>query len=254
MYSYPDYDSFYSEPSEFEMQIDEFKNALKQSVTQEWIDKMNALENENTELQEVKKNFETIKSDYENKKRECELEKERVIREAESTARRARLRELMQDVQVSFWDLSSVGMYGAKCDKCNENRQISYTTPSGKEAFEDCMCAERIYIMQPRLQILYEISLRDRNNKTVHAWFQEHRGDDDNWYSNSNYLGEKIIVEEYTNFEALNMDDVRKFYFRTEERCQEFCDWYNSKIKGIDINNLTDDRGKPVRSSHRKRQ
>ena len=88
------------------MQISEFKDSLKQSVSHEWIDKMNVLEKENAELQEVKRNFEAIKSDYEKKKRECEWEKEKVVKNAEYEARRARLRDLMKDVQKMFWDVS----------------------------------------------------------------------------------------------------------------------------------------------------
>ena len=247
MWDYPDYDDFYGEPSEFEMQISEFKDSLKQSVSHEWIDKMNALEKENAELQEVKRNFEAIKSDYEKKKRECEWEKERVIKNAEYEARRARLRDLMKDVQKIFWDVSYTYKYGAKCDKCNDNRQISYKTPSGKEAFEDCECAKRIQIIEPRMQMLYEIALRDRNGSTVQTWFQEHKGDDDDYYTRTDYFGEKIVIEDDADFTKLNLDDMNKFYFCSYEKCEDFCDWYNSTIKNIDIDGLSDNRGTPVR-------
>ena len=67
MWDYPDYDDFYGEPSEFEMQISEFKDSLKQSVSHEWIDKMNALEKENAELQEVKTLFDSNKDKNDDK-------------------------------------------------------------------------------------------------------------------------------------------------------------------------------------------
>lgn len=251
MYEFPDYDDFYAEASDFKMQIDEFKQSLRKAVAQEWVDRMNALEKENAELQDIKKNFESIKEDYEKKKRECEWETKKAVSEAENNARRSRLRDLMKDVQHIFWDLETAYKYGEKCDKCNENRQILYKTPSGKDAFEDCKCAERIAVMQPRMQMLYELALRDRNNKTINAWFQEHKDTDDDWYTSTNYFGEKIVVEEDTDFTKLNLEDIRKFFFRTYEKCEEFCNWYNSEIKDIDISTLSDNRGKPVRNRRR---
>ena len=252
MWDYPDYEDFYRESSEFEMQIMEFKNSLKESVSQEWIDRMNALEKENVELQEIKKNFESIKDDFEKKKSECESKVERAIRNAEYDARRARLKDLMKDIQMIFWDIKTSYKYGAKCNKCNENRQISYKTPSGKDAFEDCECAKRIEILQPRMQVLYELALRDRNNTSINAWFREHHNDDDDYYTYSDCFGEKIVVEEDTDITQLNLDSIRKFYFRTYEKCQEFCDWYNTTVKNINIKSLSDDRVNSVRRNRRK--
>ena len=60
-------------------------------------------------------------------------------------------------------------------------------------------------------------------------------------------FGEKIIIEDDADFTKLNLDDMNKFYFCSYEKCEEFCDWYNSTIKNIDINGLSDDRGNPVR-------
>ena len=61
------------------------------------------------------------------------------------------------------------------------------------------------------------------------------------------YFGEKIVVEDDADFTKLNLDNISKFYFCSYEKCEEFCDWYNSTIKNIDINGLSDDRGNPVR-------
>ena len=231
MWDYPDYDDFYGEPSEFETQISEFKDSLKKSVSHEWIDKMNALEKENAELQEVKRNFEAIKSDYEKKKRECEWEKERVIKNAEYEARRTRLRDLMKDVQKIFWDVSYTYKYGAKCDKCNDNRQISYKTPSGREAFEDCECAKRIQIVEPRMQMLYEIALRDRNNSTVQTWFQEHKGDNDDYYTRTDYFGEKITKDKKKQ-RVTFIDQVEDKSFATVINIQSIKFLYNIVFYG----------------------
>lgn len=50
-----DYDDFYDEPSEFQIQIAEFKQSLMESVKQEFLDEMERLKTENRELQTFKR-------------------------------------------------------------------------------------------------------------------------------------------------------------------------------------------------------
>lgn len=79
-------EDFYSEPSEFDMQIEEFKESLSKSVKKEYLEEMEKLRKENQALWEVKKNFEQIKREYENKKHKLEI----AVRDAENKAKRMR--------------------------------------------------------------------------------------------------------------------------------------------------------------------
>ncbi|MEG0380440.1 MAG: hypothetical protein RR603_01930, partial [Kurthia sp.] len=92
-----EYDDFYHEPSEFEMQIEEFKQSLIASVKEEYVDKMDSLIKENNQLQEAKRNLKSIEQDYEKRKCELAMEKEEIHRQV----RRERLSELTKDLQVS---------------------------------------------------------------------------------------------------------------------------------------------------------
>lgn len=242
MYDYPDYEDFY-EPSEFEMQIEEFKNTLKQSVSKEWIDKMNTLEKENAELQEVKKNFESIKRDYEYKKNECERKAETAIKNAEYDARHLRLKELMQDVQYTYFRAQSAYKYGLKCNKCDEKRRIHYKTPSGKNANEQCECAARIKILVPEEMVIHELSLRDKDSKRINVWFTQHKSsyDVDCYYTPIDYLADKTVVENDEDVTKLNVEKERDLYFRTKEKCQEYCNWYNENILGVKAQELFDE-------------
>lgn len=236
MYEYPDYDDFYDDPSEFEMQIEEFKNSLKQSVSMEWIDKMNALEKENAELQEVKRNYEQIKRDYENKKNECERKAEDAIKKAEYNARYLRLKELMENVQYTFFIPNFTTILGKKCSKCDNDRFIHYKTPLGKEAKEKCDCGEPIKIMGFECLEVYELSLRNIGYKHINMWFKPHRSDDDNYYTLTYCLDNYKIVEDNATTEDFEkFDKNEKICFRTQEKCQEYCDWYNGKILGVNI-------------------
>lgn len=50
------WDDFY-EPSEFDQQVEEWKEALKKSVKKEYMDEMERLRRENAELMDIKKNW-----------------------------------------------------------------------------------------------------------------------------------------------------------------------------------------------------
>ena len=141
---YPD--DFYYEPSEFDMQVEEFKESLAKSIKSEFLEEMERLKAENRKLQGIKEHFEQVKRDYERKKQECE----RVMREAENNAKRMRIEELMERFQTLCWRPSWEYLYGPKCDKCDEDRRIEVTLPSGKKIEDDCeFDKSRMQVMVP---------------------------------------------------------------------------------------------------------
>lgn len=221
---YDNYDDFF-EPSEYDMMVEELKTTLRKSIAKEWVDKMNKLEKENSELQEIKKNFEEIKRDYENKKLQ-----------AVKDARTMRLKELMQDVQKCYWKPETRPAYSPKCNKCNEDRKITFFSPSGKKLSEDCECKKHKYIYAPMCEVVYEIRLKNRNSNLVNVYFTSQKGDnDDDYFITTEYYGNKIIVEDYyDNFTSLSNEKLDNLYFVSEQKCQEFCDWYNKTIFKVD--------------------
>lgn len=235
MYDYPDYDDFYSEPSEYEQMVYEFKESLKKSVSQEWVDRMNKLEKENAELQDVKRNFEQIKRDYESKERALQGECDRVKRDAEYKARYLRLKELMKDLQVVFWTPTWSSMYPPKCGKCEDGRVIRYKSPTGKNCEEVCSCANPVQTYEPKAYELYEISLRNRSGNEVSTWLTPCSGDDDDYYKNTIYLERDKIIKDDVDFETLRgVENIYKLFFESYERCEKFCKWYTKEVKGID--------------------
>lgn len=231
---FDNYDNFY-ESSEYDMMVEELKTTLRKSVAKEWVDKMNELRKENNELQEIKENFEKIKRDYENKKQQCELEKESVVKDAERNARNMRLKELLQDVRKYYWKTSPIFAYTKKCSKCNNNRKIAFKSPSGKEYFEDCECSIGKRVFTPMRVEIYEISLRNSYDKTANVFFREQKGcNSDYYYQSAEYYDDKIILEDDANFASLDTETKNDFYFVSEEKCQEFCDWYNKTILEVD--------------------
>lgn len=214
-------DEFYYEPSEFDIQVDEFKQSLMKSVKEEFVAEMEALRKENNELQEVKANFEEIKQSFEAEKRELAYEYEQL----KSNVRRERLSQLMKDFEVELYTVASKGKSKPKCNKCNEQRRVYYKTPSGKETYEMCECSSRISIYEPIPIQLSEFSIR---NGKGNAWYRVKSDMGDEWLSfyEDSISGSELITSE-DQFEAIGY--AYKSLFKTKEIAQKFCDFKNSK-------------------------
>jgi hypothetical protein len=124
------YDDFYAEPSEFEMQIEEFKDGLMKSVKQEFLDEMERLKAENAELRVFKSRKNEIEAERKKESHEHLLK----LEDAERNAKKMRLSELMSENFLQGWGVESKGEKMPKCDKCDKHRRIKYTTPLGKTA------------------------------------------------------------------------------------------------------------------------
>lgn len=213
-------EEFYNEPSEFDQQVDEFKQALMKSVKADFIAKMDRLEKENVELQKIKGNWESIQSEYADKHRQLEYKKENMEREV----RRTRIGELMKDLEVKLYDVGYEYLKHPKCNKCNENRQFEFTSPTGKILKENCDCAGNYSIYVPEETIMSE--MRSRDGK-VTAWYKKYRDSDEGMTLSSSTVVTKIY-DPVMEFQSLEQYGT---FFRNIEDCQRYCDWLNEHKK-----------------------
>lgn len=218
-------EDFYNEPSEFEEKIDELKESIAKDVKKDFIEEMESLKKENQNLRGIKEHFEQIKRDYENKKQELD----RAIRDAETKAKRMKAEEIMEKYKVFFWRPSCTYLYGAKCDKCDENRQIEVALPSGKKVKDDCDCRNtQRKVYAPERMMRYELA--DRDGKVV-AWYKSCGKDGERYYCAdyaSTVYADKAMVEPGTSFDTLaNKDNCRDVLFRTKEECLAYCEYLN---------------------------
>ena len=222
---YPE--DFYCEPSEFEMQVEEFKESLAKSIKSEFLEEMERLKAENRKLQGIKYNFEQVKRDYERKKMECDM----MIREAENNAKRMRIEEVMERFRVFFWRPSWEYLYGPKCDKCDKNRRIQVTLPSGNQVNDECECEKsRAKVMVPEKMVRYELADRDRK---IAAWYTACGKEGERYYK-LDYVGtvfaEKNLVVQGTSFDVLEKrEDQSYLLFSTREECLAYCEYLNEK-------------------------
>lgn len=213
-----DYDDFYNEPSELEMQVDEFKESLLNAVKDEYKAEMERLRKENAELLEIKKSFDQIKRDYNQKMVELDMAK----RDLKNEVRKERLKDILKDFEVLLYRPTHNYEYGPKCNNCDENRQIHYKTPSGKDAQENCGCKEKHKVFKSEEFICK--SFANRSGKFI-AWYTENSNDEDSFgiYSNAPqfiYAGEE--------FKDINLKHWEVF-FKTPEECQAYCAWLTAK-------------------------
>ncbi len=217
---------FYDEPSEFEMRMDEFKESIAKSVKKEFIEEMERLRAENKNLQGIKEHFEQVKRDYEKKKQECG----RKISEAEQKARRMRAQEIMEQYKIFLWTTTWNYLYGQKCDKCDKDRRIEVTLPSGKKIKDECKCSNsKTRVMLPKRMAMYEIA--DRNTG-IAAWYRA-CGKRDNQYYILDYA--PSVYLERTIEPGTSFDEVEKIkeqgtvFFTTEEECRAYCEYLNER-------------------------
>lgn len=127
---------FYDENQHYyDIEVKNFKDALRKEVKQEFLDEMERLRKENLELQEIKQNLKQIKSDYQK-----ELEKEQEsLREARRRVKQERFEELFKDVTIpiTVYGIDTATAYKPLCGHC-DNRVIHFNSPSGKELTEIC--------------------------------------------------------------------------------------------------------------------
>lgn len=223
--NYPDfYDDtdFYGEANEFERQVDEFKESLMKGVKAEFLEEMESLRKENSELQDVKKNFESIKRDY--KQKENDLD--RLQSTLESQVRREHWTKLLKDQEVVMYKPISSYEQGEKCNKCDEYRYFHYTSPQGNKTKEPCSCSVRKTVYKPSESVRYEFKI-SRGEMT--AWYKRSRYSDDSLVIDQDYDGavsKKVVLDSSVDFSTL---DYYTTVFKTEEDCQAYCDYLQEK-------------------------
>ncbi|MEI2341636.1 hypothetical protein [Priestia megaterium] len=219
MYHYDE--DFYHEPSEFEIQVDEFKKSLLQSVKQEFIEEMDQLKLENQELQSIKQNFEKIKSEYKEKERQLERERNGLINQV----RRERLSALMKDFEVIMYQAYTRKERPPKCNQCDKDRRIKYKTPSGKDAYEDCTCKQGKTVYFPKDYICSEFKINSQRNGMA-AFYRVNQERDYDYYSYDSSIYAETIFNNMMDYEGLNS---YRTFFKSKEECQEYCDYLNAK-------------------------
>lgn len=231
---YYDYEDYWEEPSEFEEQIEEFKDSLRNAVKDEIKNKIESLEKELAELKEFRDEKNKFIREYETKIREVQREANatmRAAKESEEKWKKARLHQLLGDCLTVGYKVGYRWEYGEKCDKCDDDRKIHFTSPQGNKYTEDCKCAVRYYKYFPEEAELCKMYVKKKNFR------YDDKGETDFY---NRYYVVKADDSEYDRYESANnvytssdidFEKVNSWsaVFLNEEDCKKFCDWKTEK-------------------------
>ena len=212
------YDDFYYEPSEFEMQIEEWKESLRESVKKEYKEEMERLRKENAELRDIKKNWQEKIGEFEAEKFKLKT----ATRDAENKAKKARLRELLDAFTKQAWGIKySYEYIHEKCDKCDDKGYIHYKSPQGRDVKEECNCRRRVCVFHPQEAEIVEFDDQMGDIKPTFLYERYDQGDDYDRYKKTArvYAGE--------NFDEINA--YSGLIFLNKEDCEKFCEYKNSQ-------------------------
>ncbi|CAH1205768.1 hypothetical protein PAECIP111893_02413 [Paenibacillus plantiphilus] len=213
-------DEFYGEPSEFDQQIDEFKQSLLNAVKEEYKAEMERLQKENEELQDTKSRLEEI--EYEHRRKLNELDSAK--RDALNIVRREKLTKLMESLYVKVYAAESYREELPKCDKCNERRMIEFLSPSGKLLTEECSCKIGRKKFRPKEHVCVEFS---SNDGKLSAWYKPSDYRDSDHTVSSDYM-DKL-------HDDVPFSDIKyhwNSFFLDEAKCQSYCDWLTQREDG----------------------
>lgn len=224
-----DYDDYWAEPSEFEQQVEEFKDALRNAVKEEIKEKMESLEKELAELKDFKNDKKKIVQEYENRIKEIKRESDAQIRsakESEEKWKKARLHQLLGDYLTIGWKAGYTREYGEKCDKCDDDRKIHFSSPQGKKYTEDCQCARCYYKYFPQEATLSKIYVRKKNfgyddkgkADFYNRYYKVEDKDDCDLYETAN----EVYASSDFDYEKVN---PYRAVFLNEEDCAKYCAW-----------------------------
>ena len=229
---YYDYDDYFREPSEFEIQVEEFKDSLRNAVKDEIKEKIESLEKELAELKEFRDERNKFVREYESKILEMQRDvsnTKKIAAESEDKWKKARLYQLLGDYLTVGWKVGYKWEYGEKCDKCDDDRKIHFVSPQGNKYTEDCQCAKRYYRYFPEEATLSKIYVRKKN----FSW--DDKGETD--FYNRYYTVEREEDDDYDLYEStsdvykhgdIDFKKVNSYVdvaIANEEDCQKYCDW-----------------------------
>lgn len=217
------YDDFYNIGlSYFDEQIEEFKDGLRKTVKEEFLKKMERLEKENQELQEVKKNWQKIKNELEQEKQNYKFKEN----ELKQKLAHMKINELLETAKWAdrVYYIDTVRGHLPLCGKC-DNRLIHFKSPSGKDLTEECPICGKSYIKYIVKEIpSFELHFKTDSHITCEGYFVKHHGYGDytTYTCQDVYDGtvEDFDIHRYNHYCTV---------FTSKELAQQICDKINKE-------------------------
>lgn len=218
------WDDFYCEPSEFDQQIEEFKDSLRISVKEEITQELERLRKENASLIDIRNNWDRKVRELEDVYRAKKFELDKAIadaKEAAKKAKQARLQDLISEVAPVAYMVIYKSISLPKCCLCDDQRRRKYITPLGRVAYEDCECAKRKKLYHVERSPIVRIS--SFSNGGIRTFYLVNK------YAGESWMRESDDFYDEKPFEEIN---VYRPLFHDENRARRYAEWMNKKEWG----------------------
>lgn len=146
----------------------ELKQTLRDAVTLEVKNTIETLQTQNRELKSKLENLDRLEREAIQAKSAAEREGAAARRDAEQVVRKEKLFELLAAIDERLYTVERVYVDREKCDRCDDERHLRYTTPRGNSTYESCKCADKDWSWQPVEAVAHEVARR--NGKLVLWW------------------------------------------------------------------------------------
>ena len=228
--SYPNEDEYYG-PSEFDEQVETFKEELRAAVKDEIRAKMDKLTAENKTMRAQLTNLDALEQAAKRAKVEADHAKASAERTARYEVQRKSAKAVADLLNKPKFCVEAESVIGPKCEHCDKDRYRSYMTPLGKKERELCDCGT--YTTNYRV-VEFSVHSASKRSGAWMAWYKiipmDRRNDDDYYYESSKFLknpdGVPVveIVSDYTDYG-----------FNTRAAAQAIADALNATAVGVDV-------------------
>jgi hypothetical protein len=209
-------DDYWGDDSQYDSEIEALKDSLKSSVKAEIKKELETLRKDNRDLKVKLDNLDSLEKQAQSKARELE----RAIENAERSAKRKRAKELFAEIATEKYLVTSESYFEEKCGKCNDERKLVFTYPSGKEGLEVCnTCGYQQYRRVVTEAIGTSVDIRDGE---LMVWYKPFSKNDDDYHSMSGTIYKKYTGQPYE-------DKIYSYLFETREDAQGYADFINEK-------------------------
>ena len=139
-------------------EISEHISALIDTIKKCYTGEITRLKKRISELQD----FAEKKDEYDRKIEQLELKLEEERKNSVKKMKLLKLSEFIDLIKKPVWICGGSYEYiYDKCDKCDDDRNIHFKSPSGKDCTEPCHCAEKRYIYKPVQGFLFRVEQSD---------------------------------------------------------------------------------------------
>ena len=162
---------FWDETTEYDEVAEGLKDTLRAAVRSEITNQIEMLQTQNRELKDKLKDLETLEREAVQAKARFESEYNTAKYQAGQDVRKLALAELLAVIDEQLFTVEMDHVKRPKCDWCDDERLLRYTTPRGRKTSESCECAGSVSVWRVEEVAAHEVSRNTRSGGKFNVWW-----------------------------------------------------------------------------------